>query len=77
MKKSLRLEGWADFRKIRVKVRKPVIFAIMEEENDSSLVHEAVRRDRIDTFEIYFKARTNKHFVRRVPSWSSFGWQSG
>lgn len=76
-KKSLRLEGWTDFRKIRVKVRKPAILKFMQEEDDSSLAHKAVSRDRTDTLEIYFGTRTNKHFVRRVPSWLPFGWQNG
>lgn len=77
MKTSLRLEGWTDFRKIKVKVRNTVTLAIIQEEGDSSLVHDAVNRDRINTFERDIGTRAKKCFVRRVPSWSPQGWQSG
>lgn len=77
LKTSLRLEGWTDFRTIKVKARNTVTLAIMQEEDDSSLVHDGVSRDRIDTFEIDFGTRTKMGFVRRVPSWLPFGWQSG
>lgn len=47
------------------------------QKDGSSLVHDAVSRDRIDRFEIYFRSRISKCFVTRVPSLLPCGWQSG
>lgn len=49
----------------------------MQEEDDRSLVHNAVSRHRIDTFEIDTATRTKKHFVRRVSHGPHLGGKVG
>lgn len=72
LKRSVSWDGWTDTRKVRLKVRKPVNTC----NHGSSLVHDAVSRDKIKTFEIYFGSRINKCFIRRFPSLLPFEWQS-